>query len=250
MAKQVKNLNKPLVNGGKKGADNMNQRKLTEARDVLAGRYSKLPVRDKDGKATKVTMSWIDIFDQASGDAQDAYEAFKGAKEAYSEESKSISQLFMEVARVAGSLEQFRTDYKNMLFVWKTTNNVKAAPQSIYDAASVIKRSFKAGIDVKKASGIQALKDAIREKNKEEKEDTVATETVNPAIANTMKLLTRVAVLLEQENMLEELSQFLKGLEDVTKQYVETETTEEQEADILSQVIEQDVAKAAQAASH
>jgi len=247
MSKTVKaatlkaNGTKPAdIQGGKKSADNVTQRKLTEARDVLAGRYGKLPMRNAKGKATKEVFDWVSIFDQASGDAQEAYDKFQSAKDVYSDESKSISRLFMEVVKVAGSLEQFSTDYKNMRFVWKTTNNVKAVPQSILDAASVIKRAFKSDIDVAKATSIQSLKDAIKEKNKEDKDADIEADT-NPATRDTLAKLHKLATTLEAENMLEDLAQLLHMVDDVMGQFIDSgDVTIDHEASILEQVIDAD----------
>jgi len=144
------------------------------------------------------------------------------------------------VVKVAGSLEQFSTDYKNMRFVWKTTNNVKAVPQSILDAASVIKRAFKADIDVVKATSIQSLKDAIKEKNKEDKDADIEADT-NPATRDTLAKLYKLATTLEAENMLEDLAQLLHMVDDVMGQFIDSgDVTIDHEASILEQVIDAD----------
>jgi len=241
----VKQVNKPNVDGGKKSADNTNQRKLTEARDILKGRYAKIAMLDSDGKKTKVTMGWEDIFNQAGGDAQTAHLQLVEAKETYSSESDSIAQLFLSIARISKNADVFATDYKNMAFVWKTTNNVTKLPQAIVDAASVIKRSWRHKLDPTKAASITSLRAELKAHVKADKVDDSGTVDIDKDTADTMKLLTQIAVALKAENMLQEYADFLGQLKAVAQEYIEEESKQvTDEVAKLEDVIDADMASA------
>ena len=245
----VKQVNKPNIDGGKKMADNTNQRKLMAARDVLKGRYSEIPLLDAEGKKTKQSMDWVAIFDQASGDAEVAHSVLQTAKDTYASESGCIAQLFLSIARISKTPDVFATDYKNMALVWKTTNNVNKLPQAIIDAASVIKRAWGHNIDPTKAKSITGLRADIKTKvkaeNKAAKDDGAPTE-LDTDVTELMNHLTTIMVLLKAEGMLTEYAALVGNLKaiaddyDVTNEDDSIDNDLSEQFDKLAEVIEDD----------
>lgn len=168
--------------------------------------FDKLKLLQWDSKAkvykeTKDLINWQGVFELAIP-AGDIATEISLKREQYKEQSQSIYQYYMQIARLSGSLEQFNTYHKAMLRVWKDTGR-KGNMQPVYDSANIMRRAFKLGVSLKIKS-INKLKEAIKEAAKLDKSgnaDNVEVDSYSSVAVQLAAVYNQLLANGDKDNM-------------------------------------------------
>ena len=185
---------KPIGSKGKAGKSKTIA-DLQEARSLLGTKFNSIPLINEKGRKTKTTFEWLDMF-QAAQVSQVSHDAMTQARKEYVAKSASISQQMLSMSRVVGkSKDKFNQVYKAMIIVFKEENKRKV-PQSIYDAASVIRRAYARDINPNTYGSVESLRKEITAHDKKLSSENVGVVVENASLKSSLHNAAKMGKLL------------------------------------------------------
>ena len=150
--------------------------------------------------------SWLQVF-EAAEDIDTNIDHIKGEIEKLKAKANSMAKVFLSIAKKAATVEEFNMAFDAMKLQYKSIKKNANIPQSISDAASVIRRYWKAGGDIAGSTSVEVMRRKLIEARKEAKAK-VAPEGITALLEQVRETYR----LLEDEGAQKEFMARVMGL--------------------------------------